>query len=95
MAQMMLSSFLNMMHKEGWLEIARYPAYYPAEYISEDLTHDQKLEWYIIEGGGVLIETFAGSKSYFFNTHHKLRLNPFYSTTEPRGKHHLDQKGSA
>ena len=91
---MVLSKFLNIMYEQGWIEVGRFPAYLPDDVIVNSLIPDERMELYIVASDGVFIETFAGSKSFLFNTHQSLSPNPFYSTTEPREKHLLDQKDS-
>jgi hypothetical protein len=91
----MQSPFLNEMWSAGWIEIGRWDSYLPDDIIIDKVQRNEQYQFYIAENEGALIESHGGSKSYFFNTHRKLRLNPFYSTTMPRGKHLLDQKSSA
>lgn len=63
------------MWTQGWIEIARYPAYLPDDILIDKIQVEPKFEYYYAENEGVLIETHAGSKSYFFNTKRKLNLN--------------------
>lgn len=92
---LMISQFLNEMYISGWIEVARYPAYLSDELVVKYVQQEPKHDFYIYEGDGILIETHAGSKSYFFNTHRLLRLNPFYNTIVREAKHLPSQRGSA
>ena len=90
---LIISQFLNMMYEAGWIQINVFPAYLPDDVIVAAVQTDPKNEFYVFENDGMLIETHEGSKSYFFNTHHKLRLNPFYNTKVQSETHHPSRRG--
>ena len=105
--QLILSSFVKKMEKEGFFEVARWPIHIPDEQIIREIERDERFSHYASFGGGVSLFTHAGVKAFFCYIPKRSKKeresiynrklshqNQAYNNIEPIEEHPLNQMDS-